>query len=85
MKEGLFLIFLIICMMLFLTDASILALLSIADGEITGYVSVCLYILSIVSFLATCFVIWFLLAMSRVTWSTLPEEELNQNITFMDR
>ena len=37
------------------------------------------------SYVASGFILYFLVAMSRRTWSTLPEEEKDRDITFMDR
>ena len=39
----------------------------------------------IITFLTSVFILWFLIAMSFVTWSTQPEEERDGKISFMDR
>ena len=87
-KEGLFLIFLLLSMALFISDLVMLVEYLLDHPTTLGANSIhfkCFIVYQSMSFVNTAFILWFLVAMSHMNWSTLPEEESNRSITFMDR
>ena len=93
-KDGLFVIYLALVLILFMAETAI-GLLDFSvinqDDSVDSnegkwvLVNISNILFTIFSFLATMFILIFMVKMSRAMWSELPDEEKSRRTTMMDR